>query len=202
MDSKRSLILILFVAVIFISGCVEETATSPVSEVQKQTTQSTEQPKLATKQPSELILDVSDFTGNYTIKERAPRLKSDLDQDAITLGWKDGYFAQFIRIGDNLFDMSGVLQWVSVYPIENVSKAFDLPKESNENITYEELPSPAIGDRSKAWRITEKTEYDTYRYYRIQFIKMNVMETLEMRGTATDYEALKVLAVKAEVKIK
>lgn len=201
MRDKR-LLLLLFVAVVLVSGCVQETTTSPVGEIQKQTTQSTEQPKLATKQPSELILDISDFTGNYSIKERSPRLKSDLDQDAITLGWKDGYYTQFIRIGNNLFDISGVQQWVSIYPIENISKALDLPKESNENSTYEELPSPAIGDKSKAWRITEKTESGTNRYYEIQFIKMNVMETFDMRGTATDYEALKALAVKAEAKIK
>jgi len=92
---------------------------------------------------------------------------------------------------------------ISIYPIENISKVLTLPRESNENITFDELSKPNIEDNSRAFRITAKDEFGTeQRYYQIEFIKMDVYESLYMSGTTTDYELLKDLSKKSEEKYR
>jgi hypothetical protein len=153
------------------------------------------------KPPSELILELSDFVGNYTIIERTPRLKSDVNEDAINWGWKEGYYIRYARIGENIFDSTVVEHFISIYPSENISKLIAEPKESDENWTYEEMPNPTIGDTSRAYRITITDEYGgSERAYQIEFIKNNVYELIIMSGPITDYESLKELAKKAGTK--
>jgi len=198
------LLAILLIGVVLISGCVQQTET-PSGTGHEQTTQPSEppKPKLSTLEPSELVLQISDFRSNYTIKERTERVKSDVRQDAIDLGWKKGYYVRYARIGDSILDVTVIEQAISVYPIENISKVLTLPRESNENITFDELSKPNIGGDSRAFRITTKDEFGTKtRYHQIEFTNMDIYESLYMSGTTTDYEILKDLAKKAEAKIK
>jgi len=198
------ILVLAIIGIIFISGCVQQTET-PSGTGQQQTTQPTEppKPKLSTLEPFELVLQTSDFPSNYTIKERTERVKSDVSQDAIDLGWEKGYYVRYARIGDSILDATVIEQAISVYPIDNISKVLTLPRESNENITFDELSNPNIGDDSRAFRITTKDEFGTEtRYYQIEFVKMDVYESLYMSGTTTDYELLKDLSKKAETKIR
>jgi hypothetical protein len=161
-------------------------------------------PRLAVKESSEMVLQLTDLSSNYSISERTERTKSDVSENAINLGWQKGYYIRFLRIGtQGLFDVTTIEQSLSIYPLENVSKVITLPMESNnESIVYEELSNPNIGENSRAWRIDTKDQLGIeHRYYQIEFIKMNVYTSLYMGGTATDYELLKDIANKAEVKI-
>lgn len=185
--------IILIASALLFSGCVEEETPSTIAP----------SPKLTTKEPSELVLQLSDFPSNYTLKERTERLKSDVIEEGLDLGWKKGYYVRYARIGDSLFDITVIEQYTSVYPIENISKFFVTPRESTENTIWEEFSKPNIGDDSKAYRVTVKDEFGTEdRYYIIQFIKLDVYEAFYMSGTTTDYELLKDLAKKAESKIE
>ena len=155
-------------------------------------------PKLSTVEPSKLSLQLSDLPSNFTIKERVERIRSDVSQEARDLGWEEGYYVRYAKVGDSILDATIIAHSISIYPSENISIIVDLPRESDSNITYDELSKPNIGDNSKAFRITKDNE----RYYMIQFIKMDVYESLTMWGTTTDYELLKEVAKKAEAKIK
>ncbi|MCX9014560.1 MAG: hypothetical protein OIN89_07180 [Candidatus Methanoperedens sp.] len=187
-------VIILLIIMVLLSGCTEQTSTT--SETIKEQTKT----KLSSIEPSDLILQVSDLPSNFTIKERAERVKSDLDEDAKNLGWKKGYSVIFIK-GETIFDMTAISHSISIYPIDNISKVLDIPRKSNENRTYDELSNPNIGDKSKAFRVTENSGFET-RSYMIEFVKMDVYEYISIGGTSTDYELLKELAKKAEAKIK
>ncbi len=198
------LLVVLLIGVICVSSCVQQTIT-PSGTGKEQTTRPAElpKPKLSTLEPSELALQLSDFSSNYAIKDRAERVKSDVNQKAIDLGWKGGYYVKYARVGDNLLDITVIEQAISIYPIEHISEILTLPRESNENITFDGLSNPNVGDNSRAFRITLKDEFDTeLRYYQIEFIKMDVYESIYMSGTTTDYELLKDLSKKATAKIK
>lgn len=159
-------------------------------------------PKIALKEPSELALQISDISSNYTVKERTERVKSDVSSEGINLGWEKGYYARYARIGETLLEATVIEQIVSIYPIENASKVLSLPQESTEDLIFVRLSRPNIGDHSRAFRIIEIDELGKeHRYYIIEFVKMNVYESFYMTGTTTDYEFLKELARKAEKKI-
>ena len=195
-----SILTILLIISIFAGGCVQQN-TSPTIIIQEQIIQ-VPKPNLSTLELSELAIQVSDLPSNFTIKERSERVRSDLGQEAIDLGWKKGYYARYVKIGDNIFDVTIIEQIISVYPLENISKTLTLPRESGENITYDELSKPNIGENSRAFRITIKENSEEKRFYKIEFSKMDVYEAILMSGTTTDYELLKELAKKAEIKIR
>jgi hypothetical protein len=166
-------------------------------------------PVITTKEPSEMLLELTDFpsTGNWTLRNREERIKSDVDKEGLNLGWIKGNQATFTKIGGEQIwgipiDVSKVDHAISIYPIENISKVLTIPKQSTENMTINELSKPNIGDDSRAYRIDTKDESGTEsRGYVIEFIKMDVYEALSLTGTVTDYELLKDLAKKAESKI-
>lgn len=186
---------LLIITVVVISGCIQQ-STSP--ETNRESSK-----KLSTLEPSELILQLSDFPSNYSLRERTERVKSDISQDAINLGWKKGYYALYGKADTKLLDVLLIEHFVSVYPIENISNVLTLPKNSTEKVKYDELSKPNIGDASIAFRITQKDELGVeYRVYQIEFVKMDVYESLRMIGTTTDYDLLKNLSKKAEAKIR
>jgi hypothetical protein len=197
-----SISLIVITSILIFSGCVEEDTQSQIDLPQKSTPE--EPPQIsATKEPFELALQLSDFSSNFTIKERTERLKSDVSQEGLDIGWKKGYHVMFIRIGDSLFDATSVIQTISIYPTENITKTITFPKLNTDYITYEELSKPNIGDDSRAYRITYTDEYGyEERAYEIEFIKLDVYESLIIGGAATDFELLRDIAMKAEAKIK
>lgn len=191
MKLKNIGIIIIVLVSIMALGCVEDKASVAQIDSSK--------PKLSTVEPSMLALQLSDLPSNFTIKERTERIGSDVLQEARDLGWEEGYYVRFVKIGDNIFDATIVRHSISIYPSENISKIIDIPMVSDSNRTYDELSKPNIGDNSRAFRITTE---DDNRYYEIEFVKMDVYENIQMSGTTTDYELLKELAKKAEAKIK
>lgn len=191
MKLKNIGIIIIVLVSIMALGCVEDKASVAQIDSSK--------PKLSTVEPSMLALQLSDLPSNFTIKERTERIGSDVLQEARDLGWEEGYYVRFVKIGDNIFDATIVRHSISIYPSENISKIIDIPMVSDSNRTYDELSKPNIGDNSRAFRITTE---DDNRYYEIEFVKMDVYENIQMSGTTTDYELLKELAKKAEEKIK
>ncbi len=217
---KKIIFAIFILGIILISGCASETSTQTIADTQTVQEEKTQQPeekpaqketeptivkklKSTTKEPSELALELLDLPEGYTIKERTPRLKSDVSKEAFDLGWEKGYYIRFARIGENIFDATIIEQFISIYPIENIKKVFDvLPRESNETITIEELPNPDLDVESRAFRITTANEFGVQdRFYQIEFIKKNVFQQWDMSGTATDYELLKEIVKKAIKKI-
>lgn len=188
------LAIVVIASALLFSGCLEEETPNTIAS----------SPKLTTKEPFELVLQLSDFPSNYTIIDRTERVKSDVSEEGLNLGWKKGYHVAYVRIGDILFDVTRIEQSISIYPIENISNVLTLPYESTENRTIDEYSKPNIGDDSRAFRITVKNELsdDEERYYMIEFIKLDVYESFYMGGTSTDYELLKDLAQKAESKIE
>lgn len=196
--NTQLLLVLLLITMVFISGCTQQTTTTPETNKEQVIPKEQPKPKLSSLELPDLMLQLSDLPSNFTIKERTERVRSDLGDDAKNLGWKKGYEVTFTK-SETLFDMIVIKQFISIYPIDNISKVLDIPDKSNENVTYDELSNPNIGDKSKAIRATQ---INGFRTYQIEFFKMDVYETIEMSGTSTDYELLKELAKKAEAKIK
>lgn len=160
------------------------------------------------KQPYDLILDSSDLPQDYFLGEQDPILKSNLNQELINLGWKDGHYAIFARLGHAVpvIDIVFIQQSISIYPIKNIKKILELSPNQPyyQKLDYEELPNPNIGKKSRAFKTTTINKYgEEVKGYQIEFIKMDVYESLYMASTTTaDYELLKDLAKKAEEKIR
>lgn len=180
----KNICLILLLVITIVGGCAEQI-------------------KKSSKQPAELVLELADLPEGYTVKEKTPRLKSDVSDDALNLGWQGGYYVRYAKIGENIFDVAVIDQSISVYPVENITKVIDLPYELDENTLMEELPVPNIGDNSRAFRYTTTDELGAEeRFYQIGFVKMNIYVNFYMSGTTTDYEFLTQLAKKVEAKIR
>lgn len=96
--------------------------------------------------------------------------------------------------------MDGVVvtQSLSQYPADKIGNVMK-PQVSNENYTYDEMPSPNIGELSIAQRETEK-EFNGKGYI-IVFKKGEVYEWWSSYGSGEDYDALLQMAQKAVKKI-
>lgn len=185
MNRKYVGFLILLVAIVAVNGCI-------------QLPQEAKKPTIVELQ--DLALTLSDLPNNFTLYERVERPKVDISQEAIVLGWKTGYSLIYTKDETSSF----ILQWISIYPAENISKVIALPKNRSqfEGIIFDELSKPDIGDDSKAYRVTMTGGwFGNTTGYQIEFIKNNVYETIRMSGGVIDYELLKDLAKKAEAKI-
>jgi uncharacterized protein YkuJ len=190
---------ILIIISILVGGCVQKNSVTLVkNQEEKQPSKS----NLSTLELSELAITQLDLPSNFTLKERAERVIADISPDALDYGWKKGYYVRYMKIGDNIFDVTIIEQIISIYPFDNISKTLTVPRLSGENITYDTLSKPNIGENSRAFRITIKENNEEKRLYKIEFFKMDVYEALLISGTTTDYELLQDLAKKAENKIR
>lgn len=152
------------------------------------------------KELSEMLLELGDLPQGYTLVEQGERIKSDVSQESVELGWKEGYYADYIKTGT--YEFTEIDHYNSVYPLENISRFLYAPMENTENSAYDELSKPNIGDDSRAYRVTMTTGGVKYTGYAIEFIKMNVHNMLYILGTeGVDYELLKDLARIVESKI-
>jgi len=154
--------------------------------------------KTTSSSPLEIALTLSDLPVGYSIQERSERLKSDVSEDALNRGWQSGYYTRYFR-GENLADFTKIEQYVSVYPLENITLLLQKDITVSEEETLEKMPSQNMGDGSKSYRVTNNEFGNTW--YSFEFIKKDVYVRLDMFGTATDYELLKSLAKKIENKI-
>lgn len=159
-------------------------------------------PRVASKEPSELALQLSDLPEGFEIGERTEKTESDVSQDAKDKGWEKGYYVRFVKLGENLLQVTTIEHSNSIYPAENVSKVLESNWWNGTNTVVEDLSDPKIGDKSKAYRITAEGELVTNTGYVIEFVKLDVYTMIVISGTVgIDYELLKELASKAEQKI-
>ena len=157
----------------------------------------------STIKPSDMVLTLSGLLSDYKITERVERVKSDISEVGLSLGWIKGYYIRFERTGENINDTIVFEQYISIYPIENMSNVlYSGTRISNETIDYDDLSKPNIGDDSLGYRRIIKDDGNEEIAYIIEFIKMDVYEQLAIFGNTTDYELLKDLAKEAVEKIK
>jgi len=161
-------------------------------------------PTTTSKEPSELALELSDFPSNFSIQERAPRVKSDVDEYGISLGWKKGYTVTYFQ-GDEILGYTIIIQRISIYPLENISKVI-IPEVSDNETIVEPIEIEKIGDQSNAYKITSLEDLgdgDTLEtvVYLIDFIKKDVYESFTIGGATKDFELLENLAKKSADKI-
>ena len=146
-----------------------------------------------TKDPRDLALAPGEMPNGFTLFDRVERVARDIDKDALLLGWAKGYLVRYSR--GSLLNSTVIEQLISIYPRENMTKAFELAIARFEGA--DRLSDPRVGERSAAFRIVEGFS----RQYVIIFQKGNVHETIAMSGNVTDFELLKEIARKAEAKI-
>jgi len=203
---KRFIFLgvLLIILSVSISGCSSDTPSvqpTPGTPTQQTTTAK----QLSTIEPSEMALQLSDLPANFIIQNRVEKVRSDVNQEAINLGWKSGYLVTVSRTDLQALQGTVIDQTISIYPVGTLSKVLLGSKNVYQNLTssgfvLDELSNPQIGDQSKAFRLVASS--DGSKIYIIDFTKKDVYESLRMTGKTTDYELLKDLAKIAAAKIK
>lgn len=163
--------------------------------------------RTATVEPSAMALQLSDLPDGYIIKERSDVSYAELNPLARDEGWKEGYYVAFYRMDVRNYDITGISQQISIYPLDRVRIIFDdlktgLLSKANASVTITELPFPKTGDRTAALRTIDANDPYGIITYTVVFTKKDVLEQIEMRGTTTDYEVLKDIAGTAAEKIR
>jgi len=166
----------------------------------------TETPRLP-EQSSDMALQLSDLPSDYVLKDRSVMALEDVPPLAIQLGWLEGYYVSFSRRTYNTDDVTYIRQTVSVYTSDDMNGVFLLERDElrNQQLTpgsRHEIPFPAVGERSIAFRETNPLATDRPVTYTVVFMKKNVFEKITMSGTNTDYETLKRLAQRADSLIR
>jgi len=150
---------------------------------------------------STLVLSLEELPSGYKIIERTPRLESDVSEEGLSLGWKEGYYVRYLKGDENslLTDLSVLELFVSRYPLENISSMItEEPEDMGDGYVSEVLPNFNVGEKSKSTRYREE---NGLTYYRIEFYKKDILINIFMSGTSTDYEFIKDLASKTASKI-
>ncbi len=201
--------MIIMMAMLVSMGCLS-TGSQPVTAptpAPEPTVLPTKESPVSTVLPGEMALQLSDIPSDYILKDRSDSIYAEQDQLSRDLGWRLGYSVTFYRINLEKYDLTGLRQIIAVYPLKNMNKVFELAQDemesgANGTITVHELPLYRIGDESVAYKTEDSRDPDHPAVYSILFIKKDVFEKLEMGGTTTDYETLKLLANTAAGKIR
>ena len=200
-----ALILVVLLAVIS-AGCLSPAPALPPPQTPLPATLPTPESTIATIPPGGMALQLTDVPLDYLIKDRTVIAYAEVSQIAHDLGWQQGYRTTFYRMNREKDDLTGIRQTINVYPPENMNKVYAIENEeflSNKNgTTRYEIPFPAIGDKSIAFRETKVGDPLDLAVYTVIFKKKNVFETITMGGTTTDYEMLKDVVRKAADKIQ
>lgn len=188
---SKSLFLLLFVTVIFISGCVQETTPSS-STNQEQTAQ----PKVQYKDSTNFLLTLSDLpqNENWTIVERGERNVNDVSSKALMYNWSGGYYTKFSLSGKD--KVTYLEHYLSIYPDNKTMEIL-----ADDSDLGEPLSNPGIGDNSRAYKNRATVLGQEIVEYKIVFVKNNIFATITSGGTGTDYLTLKGFAQKAYDKI-
>jgi hypothetical protein len=163
---------------------------------------------LSTIAPSELAVQQSDLPADYTLLEKGERNVSEMRDWSLNLGWKGGYYADYVRHDNTSGSDTLIEQIISVYPPGNISLIVpdtagymrNWSAEDKTNRSVQELATPAFGDSSSVMKISDKS--DNSNEYIIAFVKSDVFEQFYTNGTATDVETLNRLAGVAAAKIR
>jgi hypothetical protein len=202
--------LILVTLLICSAGCLDTLAGEPpkttATPVPTIVTTAAETPRVL-DQSSDMALQPSDLPSDYTLQDRTVIALPEVSQLARELGWRQGYYVSFYRRNGNNEIITRIWQSVNIFSSENINGVFLLEKENLREQqltpgTRYEIPFPAIGERSIAFRETNPLDPERPVTYTVIFTKNNVYEKITMAGTNTDYETLKRLAQRAEVLVK
>lgn len=165
---------------------------------------------LSTIEPVQMSLDLYEMPGNFTFVSKGERNASKIQPWQLNQGWKKGYLTVLQRNDPGRSGLQ-IVQVISIYPYENASRMVDYQVDGNYldleriseaermNNSITELPSPGIGDSSRA--IARLDKNDPEITYLIAFSRYNVFEEFWGNGTATDYETIKKAAAIAAAKI-
>jgi hypothetical protein len=206
--SWAALILVTFL--ICSAGCLETLFGEPPKITQTPTppivtTTATRPP--VPEQSSDMALQPSDLPFEYTLQDRSVTALPEVTSLALQLGWQQGYYVSFYHRNGNNEVITRIWQSVNIFSSDNINGVFllekdDLKKEQLTPGKRYEIPFPAIGERSIAFRETNPLDPERPVTYTVIFTKKNVYEKITMSGTSTDYETLKRLAQRAEALIQ
>jgi hypothetical protein len=202
--------LILVTFLICSAGCLETlfgeppTITATPSPTPVPTTEALPQ---APEQSSDMALQPSDLPSGYTLQDRTVIALPEVSSLARQMGWQQGYYVSFYNRNGNNEIITRIWQSVNIFSSENINGIFllekeDLEKEHLSPGTRYEIPFPAVGERSIAFRETNPLDPERPVTYTVIFTKKNVYEKITMAGTSTDYETLKRLAQRAETLVR
>jgi hypothetical protein len=154
-----------------------------------------------------MALQLSDLPDGYSIRERSDVSYAEVSPMARDEGWKKGYYVSFYRMNVKNYDITGITQQISSYPLNRMTLIYDEVKNNlitraDASVSVTELPFPKTGDRTIALRSMDPNDQYGIITYTVIFTKKDVLEQIEMRGTTTDYEVLKDSAQKAASKIQ
>jgi hypothetical protein len=166
----------------------------------------TETPRLP-EQSSDMALQPADLPSDYVLQDRTVMALPEVSQLARQLGWRQGYYVSFYRRISNTNDFTRIRQSISFFSSDSINGVFLLEKEElkaqqlSPQSRYE-IPFPAVGERSIAFRDTNPLDPERPVTYTVIFTKKNVYEKITMSGTNTDYETLKRLVQRAETLVQ
>jgi len=200
----------LFLAIILLcsGGCLDTLAGAPPAVTLAITAApnaviATPESTIVLEQSSDMALQPADFPSDFVLQDRTVIALPEVSQLARQLGWREGYYVSFYRRNGNNEIITRIWQSVSIFSSENINGVFLLEKEQlkEQQLTpgsRYEIPFPAIGERSIAFRETNPLDPERPVTYTVIFTKKNVFEKITMSGTNTDYETIKRLAQRAE----
>jgi hypothetical protein len=201
--------LLLVILLLFSAGCVDTLFGKPPDSViiPVPTTIPTAGITPRTDQPSDMALQPSDLPSDYILHDRSVMALPEVSQLARELGWRQGYYVSFYRMNSNINDITRIRQSVSIFSSDSINGIFLLEKDELKDQKLSpgsryEIPFPAIGDRSIAFRETNPVDPERPVTYTVIFTKKNVYEKITMSGTNTDYETLKRLVMRAETLVQ
>ena len=159
------------------------------------------------EQSSDMALQPADLPSDYILQDRSVMALPEVSQLARELGWRQGYYVSFYRRISNTDDITRIRQSINIFSADNLNGVFLLEKEELKNQqltpgTRYEIPFPAVGERSIAFRDTNPVDTERPVTYTVIFTKKNVYEKITMSGTNTDYETLKRLVLRAEALVQ
>ena len=205
--SWAALILVIFL--LCSTGCLDTLFGEPpyrTDTLAPTTVPTTDTPRLP-EQSSDMALQPSDLPSDYILQDRSVMAVQEVSQLARELGWRQGYFVSFYRRNSNTNDITRIRQSVSIFSSDSINGVFLLEKEELKDQqlspgTRYEIPFPAVGERSIAFRDTNPVDPERPVTYTVIFTKKNVFEKITMSGTNTDYETLKRLVQRAEALVQ
>lgn len=205
--SWAALILVTFI--LCSSGCLDTLVGEPPYKPETPAPlpiPATETPR-SPEQSSDMALQPADLPSDYILQDRSVMALPEVSQLARELGWQQGYYVSFYRRISNTDDITRVRQSINIFSTDNINGVFLLEKEELKDQqltpgTRYEIPFPAVGERSIAFRDTNPVDAERPVTYTVIFTKKNVFEKITMSGTNTDYETLKRLVLRAEALVQ
>jgi hypothetical protein len=158
-------------------------------------------------QPADMALQPADLPSDYILHDRSVMALPEISSMARELGWKQGYYVSYYRMNTNTNDITLIWQSVSIYSSDTINGVFLLEKEDLKDQQLSpgsryEIPFPATGERSIAFRETNPMDRERPVTYTVIFTRADVFEKITMSGTNTDYETLKRLVQRADALIQ